>query len=290
MTASIAAVAQDLRYAARGLRKSSGFALTAVLTLAIGIGATTAVFSVINGILLRPLPYPDSDRLVAVSNIFRDDPSAFGLVSGTDVANWKADNRVFEQLEFVSHPDIVAMSSAGSGERVAVQHMTAQLLPLLGIKSFLGTIPSDDITEQHGSLGVLISYEFWQRHFGGNPRILGQRIFVDTWSSTIVGVLQPGFDLFDTGVPEIYEIDGLPNPSESGIKDVRWVDGVGKLKPGISIAQAQAAMNATQRHLAQAFPETYKDVGVRVDPLQKRLFGTGRVSTTPYSESWLWCY
>jgi hypothetical protein len=141
MTASIAAVAQDLRYAARGLRKSSGFALTAVLTLAIGIGATTAVFSVINGILLRPLPYPDSDRLVAVSNIFRDDPSAFGLVSGTDVANWKADNRVFEQLEFVSHPDIVAMSGAGYGERVAVQHMSAEMVPLLGIKAFIGTLP-----------------------------------------------------------------------------------------------------------------------------------------------------
>jgi putative ABC transport system permease protein len=273
MTDSIDAIAQDLRYAARGLRKSPGFTLTAVLTLAIGIGATTAVFSVINGVLLRPLPYRDSNRLVAVSNVFLDSPRDFGLVSGTDVAHWRVDNQVFEQLEFVSHPDIVAMSSVGSGERVAVQHMTAQLLPLLGIKSFLGSIPSDDITEQRGSLGVLISYEFWQRHFGGNPKILGQRIFVDTWSSTIIGVLQPGFDLFGTGVPEIYEIDGLPNPSESGIKDVRWVDGVGKLKRGVSLEQAQAAMNVRQRHLAQMFPETYKDVGVRVDPLQKRLFG-----------------
>jgi predicted permease len=266
-------IAQDLRYAARGLRKSPGFTVTAVLTLAIGIGATTAVFSVINGVLLRPLPYRDVDRLVAVSNTFLDSPKEFGMVSGTDVSHWRVDNRVFDQLEFVSHPDIVAMSSAGSGERVAVQHMTAQLLPLLGVKSFLGAIPSDDVTEQRGSLGVLISYEFWQRHFGGNPRILGQRIFVDTWSSTIIGVLQPGFDLFGTGVPEIYEIDGLPNPSESGIKDVRWLDGVAKLKPDISIEQAQAAMALTQRHLAQIFPETYKDVGIRLDPLQKRLFG-----------------
>ncbi len=274
MTDSIEVIVQDLRYAARGLRKSPGFTLTAVLTLAIGIGATTAVFSVINGVLLRPLPYPDSDRLVAVSNVFLRDPQVrWGPVSGTDIAHWRADNQVFDQLEFVSHPDIVAMSSAGSGERVAVQHMTAQLLPLLGIRSFLGSIPSDDITEQRGSLNVLISYEFWQRHFGGNPKILGQRIFVDTWSSTIVGVLEPGFDLFGTGVPEIYEIDGLPNPSESGIKDVRWVNGVGRLKRGVSIEQAQAAMAVTQRHLAQIFPETYKDVGVRVDPLQKRLFG-----------------
>lgn len=273
MTDAIEALGQDLRYTTRGLRNTLGFTLTAVLTLAIGIGATTAVFSVINGVLLRPLPYPDSDRLVAVSNIFRDSRNEFGLVSGTDVSHWRVDNQVFEQLEFVSHPDIVAMSSAGSGERVAVQHLTAQLLPMLGIKAFMGTIPSDDITEQRGSLGVLISYEFWQHHFGGNLKILGQRIFVDTWSSTIIGVLEPGFDLFGTGVPEIYEIDGLPNVSESGIKDVRWVDGVGKLKRGVSLEQAQAAMAITQRHLEQMFPETYKDVGIRVDPLQKRLFG-----------------
>lgn len=273
MTDAIEALGQDLRYTTRGLRNTLGFTLTAVLTLAIGIGATTAVFSVINGVLLRPLPYPDSDRLVAVSNIFRDSRNEFGLVSGTDVSHWRVDNQVFEQLEFVSHPDIVAMSSAGSGERVAVQHLTAQLLPMLGIKAFMGTIPSDDITEQRGSLGVLISYEFWQHHFGGNLKILGQRIFVDTWSSTIIGVLEPGFDLFGTGVPEIYEIDGLPNASDSGIKDVRWVDGVGKLKRGVSLEQAQAAMAITQRHLEQMFPETYKDVGIRVDPLQKRLFG-----------------
>jgi len=274
VTNAIAALIQDLRYAARGLRNTPGFTVTAVLTLAVGIGATTTVFSVINGVLLRPLPYPDVDRVVAVSNVFPRSDSTYGMVSGTDVAHWRADNQVFDQLEFVSHPDVVAMSSAGSGERVAVQHLTAQLLPLLGIRSILGTIPSDDITEQRGSLGVLISYEFWRRHFNGNPNILGQPIFVDTWSSTVIAVLEPGFDLFGTGVPEIYEIDGLPNISESGIKDVRWLTGVGRLKHGVSLEQAQAAMTVSQRRLEKIFPETYKDVGVRVDPLQKRLFGS----------------
>jgi putative ABC transport system permease protein len=130
-------------------------------------------------------------------------------------------------------------------------------------------------------LGVLISYEFWKHHFGGNPKVLGQPIFVDTWSATVVAVLEPGFNLFGTGTPEIYEIDGLPGPSESGIKDVRWVVGVGKLKRGVSLEQTQAAMNVTMRRLAQVFPETYKDVGVRVDPLQKRLFGNW--ATTYYT-------
>jgi hypothetical protein len=144
MTRWTEALGQDLRYAVRGLCNSPTFTLIAVLTLAIGIGATTAVFSVINGILLRALPYPDQDRLVALSNVNANRPEHSAMVSGTDVSHWKVDNQVFENLDFVSHPDIVAISSAGSGERVAVQHMSAQLLPLLGIKSFLGTIPADD--------------------------------------------------------------------------------------------------------------------------------------------------
>jgi putative ABC transport system permease protein len=273
MTRWIEAPGQDVRYAFRGLRKTSGFTLVAVLTLAIGIGATTAVFSVINGILLRPLPYPDQDRLVALSNVHANRPENSAMVSGTDVSHWKVDNQVFENLDFVSHPDIVAMSSGGSGERVAVQHISAQLLPLLGIKSFLGKIPTDDVSEKKGSLGVLISYEFWKRHFGGDPNVLGQKMFVDTWSATIVAVLEPGFDLFGTGTPEVYEIDGMANATESGINDVRWLVAVGKLKRGVSIQQAQAAMDVKARQLAQVFPEMYKDVGVRVEPLQKRLFG-----------------
>jgi predicted permease len=273
MTGSIEVIAQDIRYAARGLRKSPSFTLVAVLTLAIGIGATTAVFSVINGVLLRPLPYPDPDRLVGVSNVFPKSGSSFGLVSGSDVSNWRADNQVFDQLEFVSHPDIVAMSGAGFGERVAVQHMTWRLLTMLGIKSFMGTIPSDDLSEKNGSQGVLISYEFWKRHFGGDPKVLGQTIFVDTGSGPIVAVLQSEFDLFGTGTPDVYVIHGMSDSVDSGINDVRWEEAVGKLKRGVSLEQAQAAMNVRQRHLAQVFPETYKDVGVRVDPLQERLFG-----------------
>lgn len=268
----IESLEQDLRHASRGLRKTPGFTLVAVLTLAIGIGGTTAVFSVINGILLRPLPYPDQDRLVALSNVYpgADDP---GTVSGTDVAHWRTDNQVFETIEFISRPDMVAMSSAGFGERVAVQHLSARVLPLLGIKSFLGTIPTDDTSEKIGSLGVLISYDFWKQHFGGNANVLGQKMFVDTWSATIVAVLQPRFDLFGTGTPEVYEIDGMGVAAESGITDVRWMTAIGKLKPGISLQQAQAAMDLRAQQLAQVFPENYKGVGVKIDPLQHALFG-----------------
>ncbi|MGC2476716.1 MAG: ABC transporter permease [Candidatus Sulfotelmatobacter sp.] len=273
MTRWIEALGQDLRYTVRRLRKSPGFTLVAVLTLAIGIGATTAVFSVINGVLLRPLPYPDADRLISISNIDRKEPRWSQSVSSTDVAHWRADNSVFEALEFISHPDFVAMSSAGWGERVAAQHVSARLLPLLGVKSFLGSIPPADLVEKPGFAGVLISYEFWKRHFGGDPHVLGQKMFIDTFSAQIVGVLEPGFDLFGWGTPEVYIVHGEGNPATSGVDDVRWFTSIGKLKRGVSIQQAQAAMDVTAGHLVQAFPEAYKDLGVRIEPLQKHLFG-----------------
>jgi hypothetical protein len=129
---------------------------------------------------------------------------------------------------------------------------------MLGIKSFMGTIPDDDLSEQRGSPGVLISNEFWKRHFGVDPKVLGQTIFVDTASGPVVAVLQPGFDLFGTGTPDVFVVHGLPDTVDSGINDVRWEDAVGKLKRGVSLEQAQAAMKVRQLHLAEVFPETYK--------------------------------
>src|SRR5215831_6029421 len=115
MTRWIESIGQDLRYTIRGLLKAPGFTLVVVATLALGIGGTTAVFSLINGILLRPLPYPDQDRLVSVANVNLKRPKWSWPVSGTDVSHWRVDNQVFEDLEFVSHADMVAMSSADSG-------------------------------------------------------------------------------------------------------------------------------------------------------------------------------
>ena len=272
MAALREAISHDLRYAVRGLRKSPAFTLVSVLTLTIGIGATTTVFSLINGMLLRPLPYPDQDRLVAVSMVYPQFQEFSEPVSGTDVAHWRVETNVFEKLEFVSEPDIVAMSSGGFGERVGVQHMSAQLLPLLGIKSFIGSFPTDDITERRGSTGVLISYEFWKHHFGSDPHVLGRTIFVDTMSGPILAVLQPGFDLFGTGTPEVYIIDGMADVTEPIDSSDRWIHAVGKLKPDVSLPQAQAAMNVTALHFAQVFPEAYKNVGLRVEPLQKFLY------------------
>ncbi|MGB9510681.1 MAG: ABC transporter permease, partial [Candidatus Acidiferrum sp.] len=260
---------QDIRFALRGLRKAPVFTVVAILTLAIGIGANTTIFSAINALLLRPLPYPDQGRLVRVSIYDAKYPRYDGPVSWTDVARWAAANQVFEQIEGVSGPDMVAMSGAGSGERVAVQHFNSLLPAMLGVKPFLGALPTD---EKGQDFGLGISYEFWQRHFAGNPHVLGRTIFVDTGSGTIMVVLAPHFDLLETGPPDIFMFHGSANPVESGVGDPRWVMAIAKLK-GVSIQQAQADMDVVQQHLAQAFPEEYKGLGVRVEPLQQGLFG-----------------
>ncbi len=273
ITGWIETLGQDVRYAVRGLCKAPAFTLVAVLTLALGIGGTTTIFSAIDALLLRPLPYPDQDRLVALSNSYAKFPRDRGPVSATDVAHWRADNQVFEQIECVSGPDMVAMSSAGTAERVGVQHVSVRLFSLLGIQAFMGNVPTDALTEKRGLDGVAISYEFWQHHFGGDPNVLGRSIFVDTASTTVIAVLNPGFNLFGTGVPEVYFIHGMADPADSGIDDPRFLVGIGKLKPGVSVEQAQAAMNVAALHLAQVFPKVYKDVGVKVESLQKGLFG-----------------
>jgi len=180
---------------------------------------------------------------------------------------------VFEQIEFVSGPDMVAMSSAGSAERVGVQHVSARLFPLLGITSFLGSLPTDELAERLGSPGVALSYEFWRRHFAGDPKIIGRSIFVDTFSGPVIAVLNPGFDLFGSGPPEVFVIEGMGNPADSGVNDARWMLAVGKLKAGVSLQQAQSAMNLTAQRLAQTFPQAYRDMGVKVETLPKGLFG-----------------
>jgi putative ABC transport system permease protein len=271
----IETLGQDLKYAARRMRKSPGFTLIAVLSLAIAISANTTIFSAINAVLLRPLPYPDQDRLVTISNSSLRHPEFLGDVSAVDLARWRAENQVFEQMEVTSRPDLVAMSSAGNPERVGVQHVSPGLFSLLGMSAALGTLPSEPEIRRKGFDGVVLSYEFWQRHFGGEPKVLGQRIVVDNDAGTVVAVLNPGFDLFGKDPAEIFEVEGVPSPSESA--EGRWEIGLGKLKPGVTLQQAQASMDVVAHHLEQAYPEDNRGVGLSLRRLQQGLFGwTGR--------------
>src|SRR5580704_14651022 len=171
---------QDLRHAIRMLLKSPGFTLVALFSLAPGIGATTTIFSAIDAILLRPLPYPASDRLVSVVNTSSKQPGSERATSITDLFRWRKENSVFDQLEITTRgAEMNALTGAGVPERIGLQSATRGLFRMLGVQPILGHILTEKEAELFPRNDVVISYEFWQRHFSGDPQILGRSFIID---------------------------------------------------------------------------------------------------------------
>ena len=266
---------QDLRHAVRMLLRSPGFTLVASFSLALGIGATTTIFSTIDSILLRPLPYPASDRLVSILNTSTKQPGNSFAVSAADLVRWRKENSAFEQLEITtSGAEMNALTGAGVPERVGLQSTTRGLFRMLGVQPILGHILTDKEAEHFPHDDVAISYEFWQRHFGGDPNILGRSFIIDYGGTVVVTAVFPrGFDLFGSIPADVYRLMGV---DESSPDDGRWLTGFGKLRPGITIQQAQASMNVVARHLEQAYPDANKGLGIKVESLQDGLFGWSR--------------
>jgi len=273
-------LAHDLRYAARRLRANLTVTIITTLSLAIGIGANTTIFSVMNAALLRPLPYPNQDRLVAIFNSPLKEPGFRGNISTADVTRWRAVNQVFEQLELSSRPEMTAMSGPGNPERVSVQRITPGIFSMLGSSAILGSISSEQDIAKSAANPVIISYEFWQRRFQGDPKVLGRTLFSENDFATVVAVLSPGFDLFGEGPADIFEPWAAPTPVEPSDNE-RWLEGFGKLKSGTTIEQAQESMTIVSRQLAEAYPETNKGIAVKLLPLQESLFGWSRPLLVP---------
>jgi len=264
-------LAQDLRYALRMMWKNPGFTLVAVLSLALGICANTTIFSAINTLLFRRLPYPDSDRLVGIWNQSQKEGGLQGVSTG-DFANWKKQNPDFDQIELTS-PFVAKNVLAGGGgsDRVGIEYLTPGLLRLLGVKPILGRLLLDEEGKPANASSILLSYGYWFRRFGGDPQILGKSFFMDTSLVTVVGVLSPGFDLLGTGGTDVYQPISAEGASASQLSD-RWLLAVARLKPGVKLEQAQSSMAVIARRLEQAYPDTNKDLGVRVTPLRSALF------------------
>ena len=268
----MATLFQDLRHAIRMLLRSPGFTLVALFSLALGISATTTIFSAIDAILLRPLPYPASDRLVSILNTSQKQPGNLQGVSTTDLVRWRKENSVFDQIELSRWgAEMNALSGAGVPERIGLEYITPGLFRLLGVQPILGHTFTEEDAEHRGYSSVAISYEFWQRHFGGDRNILGRSFFVD-YDGVIVGaVLPPGFDLFGSIPADVYRLIPVNAPDNE-----RWLTGLGRLKPGVTVKQAQASMNVLARHLEQAYPDSNKGLGIKVESLQAGLFGWSR--------------
>ena len=257
---------QDIRYGLRILWKSPGFALVTILALAIGIGANTAIFSIVNGVLLRPLPFKTADRLVFLSEWSQQVPDM--SVSYPNYQDWRDQSTVFEQLAAFRSAGYI-LTGAGDPERLTAREVSASFFPALGVTPALGRNFSSDEDKPGANRTVILSYGLWQRRFGGNPNIIGQAITLNNQSYTVVGVLP---QTFEWQAP----VD-LFVPIETGLgADLQVRDDhpgiylIGTLKDGVTVEQARAELTTITSRLAQQYPKTNAGNGFAITKLQDR--------------------
>jgi predicted permease len=271
--------AQDLRFGARMLRKNPGFAATAVLTLALGIGANTAIFSVVNGVLLRQLPYSDSERLVWAGEYWpriNDE-----VVPNPDYTNWKLNNRDFESLAAFDSGNQMNITGAGEPERVESVLVTASFTSVLAVQPSLGRSFLTEEGEPGAKLVAILSDAFWKRKFGEAQDILGRDIALNGQLYTVVGVMPEKFRFPDRRPnPEILLPFQLPPKVDWNVGRVSLTRVIGRLKPGLSVAQAKAELAGLSKQAEKDIPAMFvharDGMEVRVTGLHEKLVGDTR--------------
>jgi putative ABC transport system permease protein len=261
----------DIRYAIRMLAKSPAFTFIAVLTLALAIGANTAMFSVVDAVLLRPLPYPHSEQLVQVFGTQRT--LAEAPTSPANFLEWRTENQVFSRIATWIGQGF-NLSGTDKPERVVGARVSTDMFQLLGVQPSLGR---DFTAEEDGDGGnrvVILSYEFWQHRFAGDPNAVGQTITLSDQSYTVIGVMPRGF-AFPSPRAQIWTPMAF-NAAERATRDTNYIDVVARLKPGVSLEQAQAKMTAVAQSQAQRYPETNVGIGIKVVSLQEHMVGNAR--------------
>ncbi len=229
---------QDLRYSLRTIARNPGFAATVALTLGLGIGATTAIFTVVSGVLLRPLPFPQPERLVSIQQDFGNGPNVF--VGSPAVVEWQKHSRTLSQV--AAYFDCsVNLLGAQSAEHLDCGSVTQSMLPALGVRPALGRNFAPEEDRPGGPSAVILSYALWQRRFGGAPSILGKPLALDDRNYTVVGVMPAGFRI--PGEFRANQELWLPFQLEEGNAHFKVVWAVGRLRPGMSIATARAELD-----------------------------------------------
>jgi predicted permease len=264
---------QDLRYGARMLRKNPGFTLVAVLTLALGIGANTAIFSVVSGVLLNPLPYPHSEQLVTLHESKPNFDS--GSISYPNFRDWRKDNHTFSSMA-ISRGYAFSLTGLGEAEQVRGRFISSEYFSTVGVNPVLGRnfAPGED--EIGAAPIALISAGFWKRKFGSSPNVLGKSLILDGRSFTVVGVVPANFDLFlrSFQVAEVYlPIGQWNNPILPKRGAGLGFHGIARLKPGVSIEQARADMGEVTRNLTAAYPDDDKGIGATLRPFRQDVLG-----------------
>lgn len=261
---------RDVRYASRSLRKSPGFAAAAILTLALGIGANTAIFSLLEGVALSPLPYHEPDRLVLVALYNRTLGYATNL-SYPDFLDWQRSSRSFEQIAAFKGQSF-DLSSPGAPEHVDGKEVSSNFFSTLGVKLGLGRDLSPEEDRTGGTPAVVISNGLWQDRFGGSPATLGKAITLDGVDYTIVGVLQPGFR-FGNQQADVYTTLGRSDLLFRNDRTVHDIICVARLRREVTLGQAQAEMNAVQDHIDELNPSTERGLGTYIVPLKQFFIG-----------------
>jgi putative ABC transport system permease protein len=265
---------QDIRFALRMLRKNPSFSVVAALTLALGIGANTAMFSVVDAILLQRLPYKDATRLGVVN----ETTPKVGTVSVSypDFLDWRADSHDFSRMAAIQE---VAFTLAGVAqpENISGEAVTPNFLSMLGIRPFLGR--DFNASDENGGTApiLLLSYELWQSHFGGAPNAVGKTITLDGRSFTIIGVLPPYFrSLEKTDVIVPIGVWLTNNPDASGRGERGDMAVVGKLSPDVTFKATRAEMEGIAARLAKEYPTTNDQFGVSLRPIRDVFVGDTR--------------
>jgi putative ABC transport system permease protein len=272
---------QDMRYGIRMLAKNPGFTIIAVLTLALGIGANTAIFSVVNAELLRPLPFRDSGQLVSVATGNSRMHSSNGSVSNPDFIDWRAQNQVFEKMAAYTEATFT-LTGQEKPKHLEGASVSAETFDLLGVSPELGrAFQLQEDEPQHNV--VIISDQLWKQQFGGDPTIIGRTITLDNGGFTVVGVMPPNFRfplqkdpqaIWTTLSPVQETTDNSPGMMQT--RGAHFLTCIARLKPGVTLAQAQAAMDVIASSLSKQYPDSNKYIAVSLSSEQERLTGAIR--------------
>ena len=262
----------DVRYAVRGFLKSPGFTAVAIIALALGIGANTAIFSVVNAVLLRQLPYRNPERLVVVWEHFREGPNAHNVTSPENFLDWQAQAQSFEGVAaFFDTP--VNMTGAGEPLEVPAQAASSNLFTVLGADAFMGrTFLPEDGEPGHDPV-VVVSYGFWQRQFGGARDVLGKTVALNGRQATVVGVMPADFKWFIKENSRGGKPAEMWIPTKFPVAPGRFLQAVARLKPGVTLAQAQAEMSTIAGRLEQMRPDRNAGSSVVLVPARTQLAG-----------------
>jgi predicted permease len=267
---------QDLRFGVRMLAKSPGFTAVAILTLALGIGANTALFSVVNGVLFNPLPYPEPEQLVT---LHESKPNfEAGSISFPNFRDWRKENTTFSMMG-ISRGYSFSLTGAGDPEQVRSELISTDFLPMLGVKPILGRLFEEGEDEFGASPIVLISEGFWNRKFGSAQDVIGKGLTLDGRNYTIVGVVPANFNL-QVGVfraSELYVPIGQWTNAALHLRMAGLgIHGIGRLKTGVTIQQARSDMARITGHLAETYPDADTGIGATLIPLKEQMVGDVR--------------